>query len=93
MSYANWDREAAAQRALKHADSSNAAQDDTIWSFAFGSNYQYALPSNSYPVSAGISANPARYIDESHIVSTASPFGCDPLVGGVLASVRFETFS
>ena len=37
MSYASWDRELAATRALKHADSGHSVQGN-VWNFAFGSN-------------------------------------------------------
>ena len=41
--YNSWDREAAAQRALSHADGSGSSDEDgSIWNFAFGSNISAA---------------------------------------------------
>ena len=41
--YNSWDREAAAQRALSHADSGGSSDGDgSVWNFAFGSNISAA---------------------------------------------------
>ena len=41
--YNSWDREAAAQRALAHADSGSSTDaDGSVWNFAFGSNLSAA---------------------------------------------------